>query len=58
MIDKVIYEVQGEIPPTYCCDGKEAVEKLNNLHTAVDAALEYLSNQKKASKNHAKDNVQ
>lgn len=29
MKDKVIYEVQGEISPTYCCDGKNAVEKLN-----------------------------
>lgn len=39
MKDKVIYEVKGEIPPKYCCDAKEAVEKLNNLHKAVDAAL-------------------
>lgn len=38
-----MYEVQCEIPPTYCCDGKEAVEKLNSLHKAVDAALECLA---------------
>lgn len=47
MKDKVIYEVQGEIPPIYCCDGKEAVEKLNNLHKTIDAALKYLENNKK-----------
>lgn len=47
MKDKVIYEVQGEIPPTYCCDGKESVEKLNNLHKAIDKVLDYLSNNKK-----------
>lgn len=46
MEDKVIYEVQGEIPPKYCCDGKEVVEKLNNLHKAADAVLEYLNNKK------------
>ena len=46
MKGKVIYEVQCEIPPTYCCDGKEAVEKLNNLHKAADAVLEYLKNKK------------
>lgn len=39
---KVIYEVQGDIPPTYCCEGKEAVEKLNNLHNSIDAVLEHL----------------
>lgn len=47
MKDKIIYEVQGEIPPTYYCDGREAVKKLNSLHKAVDAVLEHLKNNKK-----------
>lgn len=47
MKDKVIYEVCGEIPPTYCCDSKEAVERLNRLHKTADAVLECLSNNKK-----------
>lgn len=44
MKNKVLYEVQGEVPVQYCVDGKESAEKLEKCLKAVDAALEYLSN--------------
>lgn len=37
---KAFYEVQGDVPPQYCVDGKKSSAALDNLIKKTDEALD------------------